>query len=160
MVDWRVNLWYICFVIIANLENTIFDYESEKNSIILPITNFVRKDGNLAVVSEVSKMFFEKYPQLSKKWGYMVSNNVPYPSYSTKNTNLIGIPNKNHYASALNHEMFNEGLWYIKEESLVKNEIIFYLIQEDFMNIDSIKEIFNESNNVVLLREKGEEDGK
>jgi hypothetical protein len=139
-------------VITAEIENNIFEYEGENNFIVLPITRFVRKDGNLAAISDVTKLFFERYINLSKKWGYMVSQEIPYPSYSTKSTNLIGIPNKNHYASALNNKMFEDGLWYIREESLLKTNFVFYIIEEDFMEIQKIKEIFKNSENVIFLR--------
>jgi hypothetical protein len=141
-------------VIIAEIENNIFEYEGEGNIIILPITQFVRKDGHLAIISDNTKLFFEKYPHLSKKWGYMISNEIPYPSYITNTTNLIGLPNKNHYASAINWELFEEGLWYVKEESLLKPGFIFYLIEEVFMNKNRLKEIFKDSENMVLLTER------
>jgi hypothetical protein len=140
-------------VIITNVENNLFEYEGEYNFITLPITQFVRKDGNLAIVSPTTKLFFEKYPQLPKKWGYMISNDVIYPSYTNSKTNLLGIPNKKHYASAVSEEIFKEGLWYIKEESLLKTNFVFYIMYEDFMNEEIIKEIFKESENVVLLKE-------
>jgi hypothetical protein len=151
LVDGKVNKWYIKRVIIAKLENNIFEYEGETNYVILPITQFVRKDGNLAIVSEVSKVFFEKYPNLSKKWGYMISQEIPYPSFTTKTTNLLGVPNKTHYASAVNEEIFEEGMWYVKEESLLKSNFIFYLIEESFMDKNKLKEIFKGSENVVFL---------
>lgn len=153
MVDARLKSWYINYVIITKIENNIFEYEGEYNSIILPITQFVRKDGNLAIVSDVTKLFFEKYTQLPKKWGYMISNEIPYPSYTTSKTNLIGIPNKKHYASAIDYKIFEEGLWYIKEESLIKTNFVFYIIYEKFMKEKAIKEMFKNSENVVLLKE-------
>ena len=136
------------------MEDNIFDYEGENNVIVLPITRFIRKDGNLVVISDVARLFFEKYTNLSKKWGYMISQEIPYPSYATKSTNLVGIPNKGHYASAINNEMFENGLWYIREESLLKPDLVFYIVEESFMSIKKIKEVFSDSENLVFLRKK------
>jgi hypothetical protein len=143
-------------VVIAKLENNIFEYEGENNIVLLPITRFVRKDGNLAVTSPITKLFMEKYPNLSKKWGYMIKSEIPFPAYKTSTTNLLGLANRNHYASAISLEEFEAGLWYVKEESLLKPDFIFYLQEENFMDVEKIKEIFKETDNFVLLR-KGEE---
>ncbi len=140
-------------MITANFENNIFEYEGENNVVLLPITRFVRKDGNLAVTSSITKSFMEKYPNLPKKWGYMVKADIPFPSYKTSTTNLLGLANRNHYASAISEEEFESGLWYVKEESLIKPEYVFYLVEEDFMDIEKIKEIFKESDNFVLLKQ-------
>lgn len=145
-------------MITTEIENNIFEYEGENNVILLPITRFVRKDGNLAIVSPITKLFAEKYPNLTKKWGYIINQEIPFPSYVTSVTQLIGVPNKNHYASAVDLQEFENGLWYIKEECLLKPNIIFYLQYEPFMEETKIKEIFSEINNFVLLK-KGEENG-
>jgi hypothetical protein len=146
-------------VIAATIENNIFEYEGESNTIILPITRFVRKDGNLAVTSPITKLFVEKYSNLSKKWGYMINQDIPFPSYKTSKTNLVGVANRNHYASAINLDEFEEGMWYIKEEALLKPEILYYLVKEDFINSEKIKEIFKDSDNFILLTQ-GEQNGK
>jgi hypothetical protein len=141
-------------VIIAKLENTIFEYEGKDNVIILPITQFVRKDGNLAVLSSVTKDVFEKYPILPKKWGYMISQGVPYPSYTISSSAFIGIPNKKHYASALDEELINSGIWYVLEEAMLKQEKIFYLVEEEFMNSEILIERYKNIDNIVLLKRK------
>lgn len=155
VVDRKVILWYSYCVIIANIENTILEYEGEGNVIILPITQFVRKDGNLAVTSENTKLFIEKYPSLPKKWGYMVSNGVPYPSFGTSGTGLMGIANKPHYASAYRWELYEEGMWYVAEQALMNPNTIFYIPEEDFIDASKLKSIFENLENVVYLR-KGE----
>lgn len=141
-------------MIIADLENSVFDYEGRDNVIILPITKFVRKDGNLAVVSEITKSVFEKYPILPKKWGYMISQNVPYPSYKTNSSYFIGIPNKKHYASAFDEELFKNGIWYLFEDAMVKQENVYYIIEDDFIEASSLSEVFKNLDNIVFLKRR------
>lgn len=144
-------------MLIVDIEDSVFEYEGKDNIIMLPITGFVKKDGTLAVTSEVTKTFFQKYPSLPKKWGYMISNNVIYPSFLSSNTNLIAITEKLHYAASSDLNSIKSGYWYIKEMSLSKPDYVFYFFpmggkegEEEF------KSIFSDSDNVVLLKPKKE----
>jgi hypothetical protein len=136
-------------MIIANSEPDITSYEDKNNVIILPITKFVRKDGGIALVDEVSKIFLSKYPSLSKKWGYMTSMGIPFPSYSTNKTNLVGISDREHYASAFNESLLMFGLWYIREQSLSKPDKVFYMFR---WPIDLLKKTFDGIDNIVYLK--------
>lgn len=143
-------------MIIANKENSIFDYEGEQNVIVLPITNYVRKDGNLVVKNELTKQFFEKYSNLSKKWGYMISQGVEYPSYSTSTTQLLGISDRKHYASSFDEEKLISGLWYIKEQALLNPNLVFYIEEQQEIDKNILQEIFEFSDNIVMLRKEHE----
>lgn len=138
-------------------EKDIFSYEGEKNVIVLPITSFVRKDGHLAVTNNVTKMFFDKYVNLSKKWGYMIENNVIYPSFTSSKTNLIGVVEKRHYASSVDEESIESSFWYIRENALLKSDYIFYLIPIGKESEEKrAKEVLNNLDNVVFLKEEME----
>lgn len=141
-------------MIIANVENSIFDYEAAKNVIVLPITRYVRKDGNLVVKNELTKHFFEKYPNLSKKWGYMISQSVEYPTYETQKTSLLGLPDRSHYASSLNEEILTASLWYLKEQALIKFDCVFYVTEDNDLSKDILMEFFQEVDNIVMFRKE------
>jgi hypothetical protein len=138
-------------MIIANSEPDLISYEGQKNVIVLPITKFVRKDGGVAIVDDTSKIFLNKYPSLSKKWGYMVSMGIPFPSYSTNKTNLVGIPDRDHYASAFNESLLMFGLWYIREQAISKTDKIFYTFS---WPMDLLKTTFEDIDNIVYLKRK------
>lgn len=153
-IDGRNLICYTLYVIIADKENSIFDYEGEKNTIILPITQYVRKDGNIVAKNRITKLFFDKYPTLSKKWGYMVSQMVDYPTYSTAHTSLLGLPSKNHYASASDEELIEAGLWYLKEQALIKNDYVFYIEENEEFPKEKLVKFFEDLDNIVMLRKE------
>lgn len=146
-------------MIVAEIEGSVFDYEDEKNIMVLPITAFIRKDGKVASSNNITKEFFNKYPSLSKKWAYMLENNVIYPTFVSSKSELIGIVEKLHYAASPDEESILNGLWYIKELSLRKPDYLFYIIEmggeaQSYM----FKDVFKDSDNVVLLKKRKEVD--
>lgn len=144
-------------MLVVDIENSVFDYQGENNVIILPITGFVRMDGKLAARNSITKEFFDTYPSLSKKWAYMIQNNVLYPSFSSYGTELIGIVERLHYASSIDKSSILDGFWYIKELSLQKPNHIFYFVEIGGEEEEKeLREIFKESTNVVLLKERKE----
>lgn len=153
-IDGITHICYTFSVIIADKENSIFDYEGEKNTIVLPITRYVRKDGNLVAKNETTKQFFDKYSALPKKWGYMISQMVEYPTYSTSNTSLLGVPNRNHYASAPDEDIIQSSLWYLKEQALIKSDHVFYIEENNEFSKEALINFFEEVDNIVMLRKE------
>lgn len=141
----------------VELEEDIFSYEGPKNVIVLPITGFVRKDGNLVATNTITKKFFEKYHSLAKKWGYMINNDVIYPSFVSSETNLLGIVEKPHYAGAYRPEAIFNGFWYVKELALIRPDHIYYIIHMGSdAEEDQAREIFENLETIVYI--KGEPD--
>lgn len=127
------------------------EYAEENSVLVIPITKHVRKDGKLVFIDENSKALQKSYQNLSKKWGYMIQNDVVYPYFTSGSVNLIGIPEKNHYASAFNEDMFVEGMWYLRDKSFTEQDKTFYLVNKKEYNLEFLKEVFKYSNNIVLL---------
>lgn len=145
-------------MIIANAENNITEYAGENNVIVFPITNYVRKDGNIVLKNDIGKKLVSFYPTLKKKIGYMINNGVKYPSISSESINLLGIPERNHYASAIDKDLLLSGFWYVKEQAFLNPNKVFYVFEDTHINKDELKEIFDLNDNVVFLRKENNDE--
>lgn len=141
-------------MIIAVPDEPIWEYEREDNVIVIPITKFVRKDGGVVFVEELAKSAGERYPTLANRWGWLLNNGVSNPVFRQANTNLLGLPDRKHYASKPDAELVEGSLWYLSEQAMENPKFVYYLVGplggEEFM--DAHKEILDEATNVVLLR--------
>lgn len=138
-------------MITVNDSDPFIEYAGENSVLIVPITQHVRKDGCLVFVDDLTKSLHESYKTLSKKWGYMIQNGVSYPYFIKENVSLIGVPEKSHYASAFNEELFMEGMWYIREKAFLEPQKTFYIKLKVEYDLDKIKDVFKYSDNLVLL---------
>lgn len=133
---------------IIKTDEPIENYEASNNYIVLPITQFVRKDGGLVFTHETSKFFSEKY-QINRYWGYLVSQGIQYPVYRGKNTNLLGLPTQQHYKSAFSSELLVNSLLWLSELAEANRDYLFYLSGlDEYLSIikDTIQDV-----NVIYL---------
>lgn len=140
-------------------DEDFWEYASKETFLVVPITEHVRKDGGLVVVDEFAKEAAEKYPDLQKRWGYFISNNVATPTYRRMEVNLIGLPDRSHYASKPNLETVESSLYLLKEVCEENPQYIFYLYGElggeEFR--DSHERILTGERIILLERETNED---
>lgn len=132
---------------------SIWDYKGKDNFIVVPITGFVRKDGALSFVHPLAKRADEDFPKLSLKWGWMTSNGVLTPVHRTSEVNLIGMKDRDHYASAPDEEVIRDSLLTLNEVSWNNSSYVFYLDGflggEDFAQLH--KDVLTSDRIVVLV---------
>lgn len=108
-------------------DEPFWEYAGKDNFLVLPITSHIRKDGGVTFVDPIAKEAAEKYPDLQKRWGYFLSHGVAVPLYRSKTVNLAGIPIRNHYASKVDSEMVETGLYLLQETAMANPTYLFYL---------------------------------
>lgn len=138
---------------------SIWDYEHRDNFLVIPITGFVRKDNGLAFTHPLAKEAEERYPGLSRRWGYLFKSGVVAPTHRTKNLNLIGMKEKDHYAAGPSEESVITSLYLINDLSTDNRDYIFYLY--GFLGGDKFADKHEEiltSDRVVLLSPETHED--
>lgn len=136
--------------VVVDPYESIFEYLGPVNVIVLPITTYVKKStGELSVVEPVTKEAFERFPFLSKRWGYLMDIGVTYPTYRSSDMILLGVPTKDHYA-AKDNEIFIEGsLIYIADLAFQMSDKLFYL--EPLGDLETTIRLLDGVNNAVIL---------
>lgn len=112
---------------IAKTNESIWSYSGRDNFLVIPINSFVRKDGGLAMSSDLAKEAGEKFPSLGLRWGYLVKNGVVMPIHRSSDFCLVGLKEKDHYASKVNPVVISDSLSLLNETSLNNPEHIYYL---------------------------------
>lgn len=134
----------------AFTDEPLINYAGDDNLLVVPITGFVRKDGHVALVDEDAKLISEKYPEMTKYFGYMVQNDITAPVFRREGINVLGIVDRGHYASALDVDLVSEGIMRIADAADEYQDMLVYLFPFGG-DEDTNKEMFAESKNVVLL---------
>ena len=136
--------------IITDPYESFWDYEGPKNVLVVPTTLYVKKTTEeLTVVNELSKEAFKKYPALKKRWGYLVSIGVSYPTYRSSETILLGLPTREHYASNDDEIMIDSSLVYLADLAESMPEELFYIT--DFWGKDKTVDFLGATKNIVFL---------
>jgi hypothetical protein len=132
-------------------DEPLWNYADKENFFVVPTTTYIRKDGVLALVSPVAKDALSKFPQLAKRWGYMMSMGV-IPTYRSGAVNLIGLADRAHYASKPDKDTIEASLYALNERADNSPGFIFYLYEPlggwEYLNthLDILK-----CGNIVLL---------
>lgn len=105
----------------------IWSYADKENLIVVPINNFVRKDGGLAISGKLAKGLEERLPALSSRWGYLVKSGVEMPTYRTSHLSLVGLKDREHYASRPDPQIISDSLHLLNETSMNSPEYVYYL---------------------------------
>jgi len=132
-----------------------FEYLGPDNVLILPITGYVKKStGELSVVDPITKEAFERFPFLAKRWGYLVSIGVPYPTYRAKDMIFLGLPTKEHYAAKDDTNYVEGSLVYVADLAFEMSDKLFYLcpLGDD---LAATLKYLEGVNNVVVLNYEG-----
>lgn len=108
-------------------DESIWEYAGKENFFVIPITTHIRKDGALVLTDELAKEAAEKFPDLQKRWGYFIQNNVFSPTYRRASINLIGVIEREHYASRPSEETVEQNLYLLKEVCENNPSYVFYL---------------------------------
>lgn len=137
-------------------EKSPVDYLETHNVVVLPITKFVRKDGFLATKNDQVKSVFSRYKNMPKKWGYLLSNGVEYPYLFLESGAFLGLPDREHYASAFNSELWEASMLYLLDEAVSKPYLAYYLSGVCERGEEIAKSVHKETHNVILLRGKEE----
>ena len=138
---------------IGNKTEPLHTYESPNTIIVLPITQFIRKDGGVVVVHNYSKETMSRYPHMSKQWGYLVSQGVFSPSSRSDTYNYIGLPDRTHYAAAVNEDLVSASLTYIGDLAEALRLSYIYLPLDFGWEPERLVAYLDGVPNVVLLRE-------
>lgn len=140
-------------------DEDFWEYAAKDTFLVVPITEHVRKDGGLVLVDDFAKEASTKYPDLQKRWGYFLSNNVSSPTYRRMNVNLLGLPDRSHYASKPNPETVESSLYLLKEVCEENPVYLFYLYGElggaEFREMH--ERILTNERIILLEREKNEQ---
>ena len=139
---------------------TIWDYHGRENFLVIPITKFIRKDGAVTFVHPLAKQAEERFPKLSAKWGWMLSKHILGPTHRTRYMNLIGLPDREHYASQASEVCIRTSLLFLNELSWDNLNYVFYLDGylggEEFAPLH--KELLTSDGIVVLVSHNSNED--
>lgn len=145
-------------MIVVKTDESIWEYSGRENFFVVPITSHVRKDGGLVLTNELAKEAAEKFPDLQKRWGYFIKNNVSSPTYRRAAINLIGVIEREHYASRPSEEVIEPNLYLLKEVCENNPNYIFYLSSpvggDEFLELN--KRILSDERFVLLEREQND----
>lgn len=135
-------------------DESIWDYQGRENFIVVPITGFLRKDNAVALVHQVAKEAEERYPKLSNRWGWLMTNGA-VPIHRTKSVNLIGVKDRKHYAANPDDDTVTESLMFLNELSMDNPNYVFYL--DDFLGGEKLADLnkkFLTSERIIVLRKE------
>lgn len=141
---------------IGHKTDPLSEYEGENHFIVLPITQFVRKDGGLAVIHSYTKEVFNNNPTIEKYWGYLVNSGVFAPVFRRTGAIFLGLPDRKHYASKLSEELVELSLIYLAEIASEEDHNLFYLPADFGEDKAALLDSINHLNNVVVLEESAE----
>jgi len=134
-------------------EDSYLSYAGEENTLVLPITSFVRKDGKLVVVNKMTKEAAKLYPHLVKQWGWLITNGIMTPTFVSGNVRFLGLPDRLHYAAKQDEYLVESSLRYLQEVALKNQGVIYYLYQFN-NNYELHENLLDKLNNVVLFRKE------
>lgn len=144
---------------IVKTKESIWGYVGRDNFLVVPINTFIRKDGGLALSSPLAKEAEEKFPNLSGRWGYLIKNGVLMPTHRSSDFCLVGVMEREHYASKSNPLVITDSLSLLNETSLDNPEHIYYLSGylggEEFSQMHET--MLTSDRIVILLPEDSEE---
>lgn len=139
---------------VIDTSENYWDYMAEDNFLVIPISEYVKKSGELSTYGEFGKSAAEKYPSLLSQWGYFLNAGVELPVYRIPNKGgLLGGVEKEHYASAMSEELVYRSLLHINEFVLNNPTVFVYLPGwlggEDFQELH---EKTLQSDRIVVLK--------
>lgn len=109
-------------------DESFWNYSGQENFLVIPITSYIRKDGNLVLVSDEGKEAATQFQDLQKVWGYLVGRGVPLPTLRRRGVNLVGVMDREHYASNPNKDFLETSLYLLREMSESNPNYLFYLL--------------------------------
>lgn len=134
----------------ATTDEPLINYTGADNLVVVPITAFIRKDGHVAVIDEDAKMLADAYPEMTKYFGYMLSEEIPAPIFRRVGVNIMGVVDREHYKSALDEDLVRDGLRIIREAAETHRDMLVYLFPFGDDEVRN-KEMFDDVSNLVLL---------
>lgn len=138
-------------------DEPLINYRGPENLLVIPITTFLKKDGRVTLVDSDAREIAEAYPDLPTVFGTLISLGVPCPVYRNEDINVLGVPDREHYASSVSEEMVAEGLMHIRNSSEDYRNFLVYLFPFGG-NRELTEEMLEDRTNVILLI-KEEENG-
>lgn len=137
----------------AKTDEPLVNYKGDENLLVVPITAFVRKDGNVALVDEEAKVLAAEYPDMTRYFGQMLGLDVPYPVFRRKDINVMGVVDRTHYASAPDEDLITAGFSAILEACEEYSNMLVYLFPFGG-DKERNEEVFADAKNVVLLEKE------
>lgn len=137
-------------MLLAKTDEPLVNYAGDENLLIIPITLFVRKDGNVALIDEDAKLVAEAYPDMTRYFGYMVEQGVIYPVFRQKGINVMGVPDRTHYASSPDQDLIAGAMPMIAQAAHEYADMLLYLFPFGG-DEDANRDMFADVKNLVLL---------
>lgn len=131
-------------------DEPLVNYSGSENLLVIPITSFLKKDGSVTLVDEDAKLLAEKYPDLPAVLGALLAQGVPTPVYRREDINILGVIDREHYASSVSQELVAEGLFQIADSAEDYGNFLVYLFPFGGME-ELTKEMLGDCKNVILL---------
>lgn len=136
--------------IIKDPYDDFWEYLGPENVLVIPTTLYVKKSNNeLTVVHPIAKDAFKKFPVLPRRWGYLVSIGVSYPTYRSSEAILLGLPTKEHYAGKDDDVLVESSLVYLADLAEKMPNELFYL--EPLSSMELTTKYLGATKNIVVL---------
>lgn len=140
-------------------DEPLVNYAGPENLLVIPITSFLKKDGSVTLIDEEAKLLAEKYPDLPEVFGALMSQGVPAPVYRREDVNVLGIIDREHYASGVSEELVAEGLVQIADSAQDYRNFLVYLFPFGG-DEETTRDMLDDCKNVILLlKEEHNNDG-
>lgn len=133
-------------------DEPLINYSGPENLLVIPITSFVKKDGTVAIVDPQARLVAEAHPELPLVFGSLLSQGIPTPVFRNRDVNIMGVVDREHYASSISPELVVEGLMSVARSADDYRDFLVYLFP--FGGDEALsRELLQDNINVVLLIE-------
>lgn len=137
---------------LAKTDEPLKNYAGDENLLVIPITGFVKADGHVSVIDKHAKELTMLYPEMTRYFGFMISQGITLPVYRREGINVAGVIDRLHYAAGQDDDLVADGLTSIVELAASYPEMLVYMFPLGG-NFDTNAAMFADSRNIVLLKE-------
>jgi len=113
-------------MICVNSDEPLWNYAGEKNYLVIPISEYIKRDGRLSIVGADATEALTRFPDLPIVWGYFVGRGIQAPTFRRRGINLIGGLERKHYASKPSPEVVRGSLYLLREAAEDSPDFLFY----------------------------------
>ena len=111
---------------VAYTDERLINYAGPENILVVPITSFVKQSGEVSLVDAEARAIEEAYPAMTQVMGTLLNEGVPFPMYRNDNLNVLGVPDRTHYAAKVDENLVVEGLAAISRSAEEYKDFLIY----------------------------------